>query len=339
MSELSLSTTAVSTAMQCMAKYNYRYKEHLVSQPRHTGVALRRGIWIHACLEAIHRGRGYGRLLTDLADWAADHGVEQEHIDEVQTQVTHIIDGYQKYWAEHERRKWTPVAAEEKLCLPLPNGDALTCTIDTIVEVEGKGLYIVEHKSTQQFPDADWRAIDPQTALQYAICRATRKYDVQGVIFNYLCTREPPVPQVKKDGSGFYATSITTTSWAFEKGAEHLAAAGHFRTESEFVDYLGPKRAEMVFDEKFYARHTIYKPDALVMQILREVKAHMEMIRACESSGVWPHSINMLRCGFCPYSKVCPVELIKGGVAQGLRDEYLAIETTDLYREGRVSYE
>lgn len=337
---LSLSTTAVATAMQCMARYNYRNNLHLVTKPSGTSVALRRGIWIHSCLEAIHHGKGYGRLLTDLAQWALDNDVPAETVEDVQTQVTHIMAGYTRYW--DDQPAWEtlkPVASEVPLDLLLPNGDHLTCTVDTIVEWKGR-LFIMEHKSTQRFPSADWRAIDPQTAQQYAVCKLTRAFDVDGIIFNYLSTTEPPVPHPLKNGSGFYAREIHTTAVAFERGAEDLAKVWS-GTPDEFVAYCTAQRARMVQDGLFYQRAVVYKPDALVLTILRDVRFYFDLIRQAQATGIWPHSINLIRCDWCPYSTggLCPLEMMRGAPSEMTRREFFMIETPESRREGRPLYD
>lgn len=343
---LALGTTAVGTAMTCLKRYEYRYVDKLVQKPFDVGHALRRGTMIHACLEALHRGHSWGQALADMGNWQNDHGVDFEESQKLLDEVVLIMHGYESYWATNERYTLTPVAVEEKLSYTLPNGDTLSATVDTITEYGSKGLYLFENKSTSRFPSADWRVIDPQTALQYMLA-TLNGFPVQGIIFNYLSTATPPIPQVlKQTGKGFYAREIKTTSAAFEEGSQNLIRefAARYNTsldgaEASVRDYLEEQRGRMVQDGLFYQRDIVYKPDELVMTIMRDVKFSMEQIRAAHATGIFPHSINQLVCSFCAYSKICPVELLKGGIARGLRQEYYTEASDDLYSEGRPTYD
>lgn len=344
--KLSLGTTAVGTAMVCLKRFEYRYIDKLVPKPPEVGHALRRGTMIHACLEAMHRGHTWGQVLADMGNWQTEHGVDFEEATRLSDEVVLIMQGYEHYWAENERYPMTPVAIEQKLAVTLPNGDELSATVDTIVEYGSKGLYLLENKSTSRFPSDDWRVIDPQTALQYLLA-TLNGYPIEGIIFNYLSTSNPPVPQVLKNtGRGFYARDIKTTTVAFNQGADNLIRefAARYQTswdgaEASVRDYIEQMRPKFVQDGLFFQRDIVYKPDDMVMEIMRDVKFSMEQIREAHRTGIFPHSINQLVCGFCPYSKVCPVELLKGQRSPGLRQEYYLEANDDLYSEGRPVYD
>jgi PD-(D/E)XK nuclease superfamily protein len=337
---LSLSSTSVVAALKCLKAWDYRHNLHLVARPDRVSIPLRKGIWLHACLEEIHRGRGWGHTLTQMADWATDHGVAQEQVDKISSEVVRIINGYLDYWKANERYSLTPIAAELPLSYALPSGDVLTATIDTLVEYRGE-KYILEHKSTQRFPDANWRTADPQTAIQYLLCKLNG-IDVAGVTFNYLSTAEPPIPQATKGSKNvdprFYATEITTTTSQFLKGAEDLG--GVWRgTQDEFVTYVASQKDRMVNDDKFYLRETVYKPDRVMAEVLGDVRWAYEAIRLAEKFHHYPRSAEPTangHCSYCTYSQLCTTELARGGEASLLREQEFMIETPDLRSEGRV---
>jgi PD-(D/E)XK nuclease superfamily len=323
---LSLSTTAFNDAATCLRRYEYRHRLKLVPKPPNVGIALRRGIWLHAALEEYHKGRNWLERLDAMRDWATEHGVDDDQVEALEREVYGIIAGYIAYWEEHGE-KWEIVAVEEPVEIAFPTlGLRLTATLDTVVRRPDGHLYIVEHKSTQSIPDSTWRCIDPQTALQYFVCRASQRYPVEGIVFNYLNTRKAPVPAVTTKGM-FAQRDITTTTYAFEQAIPQLA----WQSEA----YVDEHRQKWVNDHAFYQRHVMFRPDVALRQTFLDVSGVVRDIRAAEQNGHFRRAFNRMICDFCPYAKVCPVEFSLGRVAESTRDEYYMVETPDVRSEGR----
>lgn len=265
------------------------------------------------------------------------HGVPEEHAEELHQECVQLLRGYFTYWAKHPDECWESVlAVEEPIRVTLPSGVILQATIDKLVLWRGR-QWLVEHKSTSDIPSPSWRSVDPQTALQYAACLLSKKYQPVGILFDYLLTKLPPVPQIKNDGQ-LYATSLksVTTTAAFALCEQEIREK--WKPTAEYPDaqkYIDLKRAAVVHDGAFYTRYFVQRPIEAIKQSLLDYREVCHAIDRAATSGHYPRLNNLLYCQrFCSYSKLCVSEYISGGISQGMRDYEFERDNPD-DREGR----
>ena len=323
-----ISSTTYVSARSSLAAYNYKHNLHLVPKPSEIATVLRNGIWIHACLDSFHKKGDYAAVLDALCAWAIEHGISDEKIEEHKKKTHDIMLGYQNfYWGQD---KWKVIATEEHLEAEI-GGVVVTCTLDMRIMHPQYGHMIVEHKSTGEIPSPSWRTVDPQTAIQLWVAsqHTFKEGPINGVLFNYLLTKEPAVPQVKKDGE-FYANAFdrTTTTASFDKAAKKIKDIWDEQGRgAEADEYIEKGRAVMVNDARFYQRFPILKPDNVIKNTMLDVAMTVGWIRACERTGHWPcqHSaLDMKR--FCSYGRLCVQEYALGKPSH-LRDEEYVIDT------------
>lgn len=360
-----LSTTAYGEASTCLHKFNYHQNLHLVPKPNNISGPLRRGIWIHSCIEQYHKHGDWFSALDGLCAFATEQGVDPDQIDDRRKETERIMMGYTAFY--RDAPKWKVLGSELHLEWDTGakiNGKpvVLGCTLDTIVEDPVYGCVIVEHKSTGDIPPPSWRVVDPQTALQVFLAQKAG-YDVQGVIFNYLLTREPTVPRVKQNGD-FYADALNaqTTTGAFDKGAEELrriwrnldtkeaeaADAGkplkqdpdcgraNYSTADQYIESV---RGQMTNDGKYYQRFAILKPEGSMKEALLDVMNTVVAIRQADKTGHWRRSYHTINCRrFCFYSEICMAEYARGGrPATVLREASFIVD--EGAREGDLAWE
>jgi PD-(D/E)XK nuclease superfamily len=332
--QLVLSTTAFGEALTSLRRYYYRNVLHLVPRPHNIKAVLRRGIWVHACLEHYRKHGDFLPALDALCKYAEEMNLDPQEIEDRRTETERIMMGWINfYWGQE---KWETLATEERLSTEI-GGVTLTCTLDWRGRIPSYGHMIGEYKTAREIPSPSWRSVDPQTALQTII--ASRQPDmeqVDGIIFDYLLTREPSVPQVKKDGT-FYANAFerTTTTVAFEKGAQRVRdiLAGMATPPQTAEDYIEDARSKMVNDSRFYQRYVVLKPKAVLVQTLKSVAYVAGKISLAQRIDHWPCECNsFIRQKMCGYGRLCTVEETTGRPAEGLREaEYM---TDDGVREG-----
>lgn len=308
------STTMLSDAAICLKRYQYRWEEHLVKRPVQVGVALRRGIWLHRCLEMYHQGYPYQEEIRKMARWGLTHGVDKEQLKALVVECNEIMLGYIDYWAAEVRQHgaWKVLAAEDPVIFDV-EGEEFRATIDLVIQ-DHRGIWIVEHKSTADIPPASWRAIDPQTALQFFGQLTARKAQPDGILFNYLWTKTPPVPRVKKNGE-FYAPpsgDLVTTTRAFDRAVPEVSEKWQ-GTQEEYRDYLIAKRAAWVRDGAFYQRYHVFRPHDNVQETVLDVLDTVDAVRRSQERGHFRRSFHPLTCRkFCPYSNLCALEYTTG---------------------------
>jgi len=142
-------------------------------------------------------------------EWAEEHDVPDDQIESVFEESTAIMEAYDSYYDRHEDKLANSkvLISEEPCYMEVPKFDAvLRTTVDSVIK-NRKGIWVVEHKSTTDIPPANWRAVDPQTAIDLIVLGRGGKIQPDGIIFNYLLTERPKVPRVLQNGSAFYANT------------------------------------------------------------------------------------------------------------------------------------
>lgn len=326
---LSLSTTGFSDASQCLKKYEFHFEDHLIPLAHSLKPYMRLGIWVHRCLQDFHTGRDWGDTLVGLARWALDKGVDEDSVLDIAQKVLNIVEGYIEYWRGKD--DFTAVEGFERELKHLYGAVELRSTIDHIARTP-RGLFIVETKTTTQIPRASWRAVDPQTAIQVVNARAAG-IPVEGVIFNYLLTTPPSIPRIKKDGT-FYANTAVTTGRAFDESIKQRVAEG---IGPEMVKALFDQRNQYVDDGKFYRRDYTYRNDAMLVESMRDIAAVSQQIIDAREAGYFPRSLHVRNCPmFCPYQELCVTEYVTGQRSEVMREELFTLD--DGTREGALVF-
>lgn len=329
-----LSSSQYLSASTCFKQFEYAHIERLAVKPRLVRDALRRGTWIHRALEVYHQGGEWLVALMDLHEWAMDHGADGDQILRIHKEVEEIVSGYVDYWSQHGER-WTCELAEDSLEATF-GLHTITARLDGIMKTP-TGRFIVENKSTSDIPSATWRCIDPQTAIQWVVCQANG-IAVDGIIFNYLWTKIPPIPKWKKDGEPYAVTlNAVTTSRAFDRGVNTAFDLGPDQgtaSQGQRAD-IERLRTKIVQDGAYYQRYVVYKQDQLLVGILRDVASTIRDLLAAEQHGHYRRLSNPLYCPrFCQFSQLCATELTTGRKAEVLREEEFVIADGVIEREG-----
>ena len=292
---------------------------------------LRRGVWIHACLEAVHKQEDWLHTLTALVEQVSGPGwsVPDEEIDALRSETADIISGYIDYWADKPDGQFEPVLVEKELTYQLGTHE-LTATLDYLGRFSD-GLWIVEVKSTGDIPPPLWRGVDPQTGVQLLAARAAG-YDVEGIRFDYLSTKLPPTPRVKNDGH-LYAKSAVTTAEAFDRCAPDVVKSWSDKNEGAPDAYLDHMRRELVNNGAFYQRWDVIRPDEQLEATTLDVRHLIAHVTLATSVNYFPRSYHALTCRrFCDYGDLCMSEYLMGRVLPSMRQAEFDID--DGSREG-----
>lgn len=330
--DISLSTSAFNDAARCLKRYEYRWVEGLVPKPRDVRPVLRRGIWIHRCLELADKGQDWKVELGHLWQWAVEQGVEQKDADETYTETLELVEDYLAYWAGHEEETWTLVGTEVQVEWSPKPGLLLTATIDCLKQDARGRLWIWERKSTQEIPDSDWRTVDPQTMLQFVLARQ-QGMDIAGIVFDYICTRPGRVPRVTQHGKIYQSDEEVQTR------ARHFAKTeAELRKHRQGETYIDLFRSRMVADGLWFQRYVTLRPDDNALATLKDVAQVVRYIKSASEAGYFPRSINVLDCRlFCPYGKLCMAEYRLGRKSEAYRDEYTTAATQEQWDQGRTA--
>lgn len=329
---LSLSTSAFNDAARCLKRYEYRYVDLLVPKPRDVRPVMRRGIWIHRCLELADQGLDWGVELGQMWKWALNAGVPQEDADKTYAETQELVEDYLAYWSGHEEAPgpWTLEGTEIPVEWSPKPGLVLSATIDVLKRDAKGNLWIWERKSTQEIPDSDWRCVDPQTMLQYLYAREGG-LDITGIMFDYICTRPGRTPRITRTGRLYQSDEGMQTR------ARYFAVAeGEMRKAHQPESYVNECRSRLVADGMWFQRYPTFRPDLNAIETLRDVAQVARQVRSAHETGYFPRSVNVLDCRlFCPYGKLCMREYQTGQISAAWRDEYMTTADQEQWDQGR----
>ena len=169
----------------CRMLHHYKYHERL--EPRTKPVALKRGSWIHALLEAYYKGndwRGVHQALTD--EFALLMDEEREYYGDLPGTAETLMTLYEQTYPNDR----TLEVEMEFRGFPLSPTVLLNGRIDLVLE-DSRGVWVVEHKTVSRMPGEDERIVNPQVALYIPVVEQQLRVQVNGVLWNYLITRIP----------------------------------------------------------------------------------------------------------------------------------------------------
>jgi len=165
--------------------HHYKYRERL--EPKTKPVALKRGAWIHALLEAYYKGndwREVHRALTDEFAMLMDE--EREYYGDLPGTAETLMTLYEETYPNDRTLE---VELEFK-GFPLSKTVRLNGRVDLVLE-DSRGVWVVEHKTVSRMPSEDERIVNPQVALYIPVVEQQLGVKVNGVLWNYLITRIP----------------------------------------------------------------------------------------------------------------------------------------------------
>lgn len=331
--DITLSTSAFNDAARCLKRYEYRWVEGLVPRPKDVRPVLRRGVWIHRCLQLADEGKDWLVELGLMWQWAIEQDVDQADADQMYAEVQALCEDYVAYWAGHEEAPgpWTTEATEIALEWEPRPGTVLKATIDCLKRDSQGRLWIWERKSTQDIPDSDWRTADPQTMLQYMIARANGM-PVAGIMFDYVSTRPGRVPRVTQQGRLHKSDETMQTRGRFFAEAEAT-----MRKASQGDTYINLLRERIVSDAAWFQRYPAFRPDDNAVLTLRDVAQMLRHIGAAREKDYYARSLSVLDCRlFCPYGKLCMAEYQLGRKSEAHREEYVTLSNDDNWMMGRT---
>lgn len=180
-----VSFSELKTWRTCRMLHHYKYHECL--EPRTKPVALKRGAWIHALLEAYYKGndwREVHRALTD--DFAMLMDEEREYYGDLPGTAETLMTLYEQAYPNDR----TLEVELDFRGFPLLQPVELKGRIDLVLE-DSRGVWVVEHKTVSRMPSEDERIVNPQVALYIPVVEQQLQVNVNGVLWNYLITRIP----------------------------------------------------------------------------------------------------------------------------------------------------
>lgn len=294
---------------RCHRQYNYKYRQGL--QRKRPKLQLIRGTIIHAMLDAKAKNKAVAQVLGKYKkQYGALFLEEQEEYGDLIGDCQRIYDNYQRTYADD---KFEVIGSEIELLVDLGGGVEFQGHVDKIWKDKQRRRWVVDHKTHKNIPGEEQRFSDLQTVFYtWGWNKNNPKHPVDGVIWDYLRTKTPTVPEVLKSGALSKRENIDTD---FLTAA--TAVTDHCKKTKEdprdYTEWLEMIRKK---ENKFFKRVFLPSPPrVMVDRIVDEMKnTSFEILKYPDSD-----ERNMTRdCSWCEYYGLCNAEL-RGQDADYLR--------------------
>lgn len=336
---MEFSVSKIKKWRRCHKAFEYKYVRGL--RPKKKAVALRRGTWVHECLEQRDLGNPWIDKLKELKrnDYDPLFVEEKAELGDLPQEVLRMLRSYEKIYMEIDK-EWEVIAVEQDFMIRVDSTPlVMTGKIDKIARNKQTGkVWVIEHKTMKNLPSEAFRITDVQTAIYDYIlakiliylpgCEGLTSKDIGGVIFDYIRTKPPTIPEKLKNGSMSLRKNIDTDKytylWAVKQAGLNPA------DYEEFASNLPT--------EKFFLRIEMPKYAPVVKTLTREfLRSAMEAFNECEydKEAMFTRSLDW-SCDRprCEYRDLCIAELNGSDVSFMIKTDFERSSDDDDSEEG-----
>ncbi len=289
------SQSSVKLFRRCKKAYDYKQNQGLVRKVAPHQLA--RGVIIHSLIDAQAMGKPWEPILAEYAKQYGDLWDEEAEGYSSPDEIKDLFLRYLKHW-EREPLNYGD-RSEIEVRVPYKDGLGFKGIIDKIPETEDGRRWIMDHKTHKILPDEATRYADIQTVLYFWGAVETGLVDPQngGVLWDYIRTKAPAVPELLKSGKGLSRRANMDTDYE-----TYMAAIlKHGLDPEDYSDEL--QRAKKGV---FFQRIKLPSPNRdMVNTVVEEFFDTAREMRDCTK-----FTRNMTRdCKSCTYFQVCQAEL------------------------------
>lgn len=308
---LEVSWSKVRTWRRCHRQYFYKYIERL--QRKAPKVTLLKGSILHEMLDARATGVNPQNILDRYAREYRNLFLEQR--EEYGDLINDLRRIYEAYERNYEDDKLKPEASEVFIATNITKKIRFIGYLDKLVN-DGQRRWVLDHKTGRHIPNDDARFSDLQLLFYtWAWNRENPSRQVSGVIWDYLKTKPPTIPETLKSGELSRRANIETDLFTYMKALEdaHLLRGPYEEIIAMLQKQVSP----------FFKRVTLPNPPKVMVEtVVEELKnTAIEILHLGEVSSVR----SMTReCSSCEYFAVCHADL-RGHDAEYVRKSQYTI--------------
>jgi len=306
---LNLSFSKMKCWRRCRQEFHYKYVDKL--ERKLPAVPLVRGNIIHECINAWMNRRDWREVLAAyVSQYEKLFAEERDLYGDLPTDIEQIMENYTR---KYQNDPFEYPAVELPFSVHLFGNVNFTGRIDALARDRDKGLWVMETKTHKKLPDDDVRLLNVQAVFYAWAVPHIEGYEeeqVKGILWNYIRTKPPAIPEVLKNGTLSKRKNIDTDYHTYLK-----AVRENGEDPNKYADIL-QKLEEQT--DRFFRRIYFPKPSpTLVFNIMRDVEITANEILAYlgsdeEENWTGPfryRNLNPFQCKNCSYRPLCEAEL------------------------------
>lgn len=307
-----ISHSRLKTWRRCQKAHHYKYYQGLRRVTKKRPLFL--GSAVHSLLEGhIERGNWDREMAVLRREYNKLFLEEKAELGNIPVLAEQIVKGYLSYYREDG---FTYPVRMRGRRTELPLDFYLTDRIRFIgfidaYPVDAGGLsWLEDHKTCKRIPEEEMRYNDLQLLLYYWALPKVGQPKPDGILWDYLRTKEPTVPEKLKSGGISKSAKIDTTYDVYLDTVEQVLGAEAVPDYLEFAETLKGN------EERFYRRIFLPNPPQIMVDTVVEdvIKSASEILEYGPDATV--RSMNR-DCKMCDFYNLCHSEI------RGLDTEYI----------------
>lgn len=328
----------LKTFRRCPKQAEFKYVHRL--KPKRLGSPLKRGTWVHALLEAHHKGEDWLKLHKKYsAEFAKLFDEEKDYYGDMPTEILAVMKSYM--W-HYKKDPWEYIDQEFQLEAKLPDGTIYRGKVDALIRNQF-GLWLVDHKTHKTLPGLSYRLKDAQSAL-YLWAAAENGLEVNGFIWNYIkwkAPTKPPIVDLKRKISRLSdAATDTDFPTMYRAIMEYKEKYPTFQVRQKDKDKLHRLKAQQYEFGKpqtseFFRRDVLEKSPDMLERVLKSNYTTSLRMHSYDFSD--PDAVERVverSCEFaCNYTDICDAELMGANMRPLLKQNYITGDPNDYYQD------
>lgn len=306
--DFTVSQSVINNYRRCEQLYDYRYVQLL--ERKKPILQLVRGTMIGKCLDAIAGARVGLKMSWQkaLLPFEKEYGKlfreEKEYYGDLIGEVKRIVARYEQIYAKDGFKYYVGKDGkpfELKVEVDLLPGIVFTGHIDKYPKDKEGRYWDMDHKSHKNIPSPEDRYSDLQQVFYMWAAPLSGYPKPTGVIWDYLRTKPPTIPEELKNGELSKRKNIDTDYDTYMGEIKRLKL-----NPKDYKEILDPLQKRGTFD--FYQRIRLPTPSkTLIENVVKDAKETAQ--RIFKRGGVRPvRSINKMECPRCEFYHLCQAE-------------------------------
>lgn len=285
--------------------HHYRYYQKLVKRKK--AVPLMVGTAIHSCIEVHLAGGDWTKVVDNFRrEYNKLFQEEQAELGDLPADLLGIMETYFETYEDDGlvypvRRRG--INTEIPLIVDLPRDIQWVGYVDAYPQDDRGRNWLMDHKSCKTVPDEDTRYSDLQMLVYFWLLPLLDYPAPDGIIWDYIRTKPPSVPELLKDGKSFSKSAKQDTTYkAYMSAVVNTLGAKAAKDYEEFA-----KTTFKGKEEKFLRR--IYLPNPGKEMVKNVVNDMMASAYEIKLRGPSATVRSMTReCKSCSYYSICQAE-------------------------------
>lgn len=303
-----VSQSSINTWRTCRKQYYYKFIEKI---ERKTAPApLYKGKIIHEVLEARINGQDWRSVMEEhLLEFDKLFKEEQLEYGDLRNDLPVIMEGYEKLYQDEQLEYLNLQGRRAEFDFAIPLDDlpveesqlVYKGKIDSVAKDHLGRTWLVEHKSFKKsIPNEDFRFANQQALLYTWAMTQIGFPKADGVLWDYIRTKVPTVPELLKSGGLSKAQKIDTTYEVYLQ-----AILDNKLDPADYEDFLESLKGREI---NFYRRIFLPVKESMINPIIKDLKDTAKEIKILSDIS---HTRNLGRhCSYCSFKSLCQAELM-----------------------------